>query len=178
LTESNEILKRNSFKVAEVTRTEYESILPATAQKYESNNMNSPYHITISTNIPRSLYAMSNLSVLGSQSVGRFPVPFYCIQKQLAAAAGSCHPLKTQAVEMTQSHNVVLLFLWFHLFHNFLRHFLDLKTAFMATERRFETQLMRQTKPCHDLYLYNLRSPCRALYHNTITSDLLLRTCS
>jgi hypothetical protein len=108
------------------------------------------------------------------------PPPCYCIQTQLATAAGSCHPAKTQTVEITQFHNVVLLLIWFNLFHNFRRHFLEFKMEFMATERRFETQLiMRRTKPCHDLYhVYNLRSPCHALYHNTITSDLLLRRCS
>jgi len=100
--------------------------------------MNSPHHITISTNGSRSWYATSNLSVLGSHSLRRVLIPFYNLWTRLATAAGSCHPANTQAVEITQLNNVAFLFLWFHLFHNF-RHFLNLKTTSMASERRFET---------------------------------------
>ena len=64
--------------------------------------MNCPHRITISTNGPRSWYASSNLSVLGSHSLQRILIPFYNLQKRLATAAGSCHPTNTQAVEITQ----------------------------------------------------------------------------
>jgi hypothetical protein len=114
----NKELFQNFWRCAHWIR----NMFPATGQKYAWNGMNSPHHITVSTNGPRSWYATSNLPVLGSHSLQRIFIPFYNLQTRLATAAGNGHPANTQAVEITQSNNLALLFLWFHLLHNFRRH--------------------------------------------------------
>lgn len=103
---------------------------------------------------------------MGTHSLRRVFVPFYNLQTRLATAAGSCHRANTQAVEIIEANNVVLLFLRFHLFYNFRRYFLDLKDTSMTNARRFETHLIyeaNQTVSRPLSTVYNLQSTCHAL---------------